>query len=164
MSPYWLSSPARVRDHVMGVPESAIALGNRLGRRFADPALLAQALTHRSWANEHAPCLDNESLAFLGDAVLALVVAEHLWRADAAARVGGLTVSRADLVSGANLARWAERIELGPHLLLGRGELLQGGQAKESVLATAMEAVLAVVYLEGGLPAARDAVAALAVW
>jgi ribonuclease-3 len=62
------------------------------------------------------------------------------------------------------LARWAEGIGLGPHLRLGRGEKLQGGQAKESVLATAIEAVLAVVYLEGGLPAARCAVAALAMW
>jgi ribonuclease-3 len=146
------------------VAESAIALGERLGHRFGDPALLERALTHRSWANEHAPSLDNESLAFLGDAVLALVVAEHLWRAGPEARVGGLTVGRADVVSGANLARWAEEIGLGAHLRLGRGESIQGGQAKESVLATAIEAVLAVVYLEGGLPAVRHSVAALAVW
>jgi ribonuclease-3 len=148
----------------MELSESAIALGERLGHRFADLALLERALTHRSWANEHAPCLDNESLAFLGDAVLALVVAEHVWRAEPGARVGELTIGRADLVSGANLARWAEQIGLGAHVKLGRGEVMQGGQAKESVLATAIEAVLAVVYLEGGLSAARHAVAALAVW
>ena len=144
--------------------ESAIALGERLGHRFADLALLERALTHRSWANEHAPSLDNESLAFLGDAVLALVVAEHLWRGAPNARVGELTVGRADLVSGENLARWADHIGLGAHLKLGRGESIQGGQAKESVLATAIEALLAVVYLEGGLPAVRHSVAGLAVW
>ncbi len=145
-------------------PPAAEALGARLGHRFADAALLDRALTHRSWANEHPPALDNEGLAFLGDAVLALVVAEHLWRTDPVAPVGVLTPARAELVSGANLARWAGVLGLGAHLKLGRGELTQGGQAKESVLATALEAVLGVVYLEAGLPAARSAVAALAVW
>src|SRR5687767_1155967 len=143
---------------------SAVLLGERLGHVFVDVLLLERALTHRSWANEHAPALDNEGLAFLGDAVLALVVAEHLWREAPEASVGVLTPGRAEVVSGANLARWAEAIDLGPHLRLGRGERLQGGDAKESVLATALEAVLGVVYLEGGLPAARGSVAALAVW
>ncbi len=143
---------------------SAVVLGERLGHQFVDLALLERALTHRSWANEHPPSLDNESLAFLGDAVLALVVAEHLWRGTPDAGVGVLTPARADVVSGANLARWAEGIGLGAHLRLGRGEALQGGQGKESVLATAIEAVLGVVYLEGALPAARRTVAALAMW
>ena len=143
---------------------SAELLGERLAHVFADPRLLERALTHRSWANEHAPAVDNESLAFLGDAVLALVVAEHLWRGQPDHSVGVLTPERAELVSGANLARWATRIGLGPHLRLGRGERLQGGESKESVLATAIEAVLAVVYLEGGLSAAQRSVAALAMW
>ena len=143
---------------------SALLLGERLGHVFADLALLERALTHRSWANEHAPAADNESLAFLGDAVLALVVAEHLWRGAPGEPVGLLTPRRAEVVSGPNLARWATEIGLGPHLRLGRGEKLQGGQARESVLATAVEALLAVVYLEGGLSAARGSVAALAVW
>lgn len=108
--------------------------------------------------------MDNESLAFLGDAVLSLVVGERLWQQDPAAPVGHLTPRRADVVSGANLARWAERLGLGRHLRLGRGEQLTGGDAKESVLATALEAVLAVVYVEGGLPAARGAVTQLALW
>lgn len=143
---------------------SAGVLGERLGHEFVDVTLLERALTHRSWANEHPSALDNESLAFLGDAVLALVVAEHLWRGAPGAGVGVLTPGRADVVSGANLARWAERIGLGAHLRLGRGETLQGGQGKESVLATAIEAVLGVVYLEAGLPAARRSIAALAMW
>jgi len=143
---------------------SAVVLGEWLGHVFVDLGLLERALTHRSWAHEHAPAVDNESLAFLGDAVLALVVAEHLWQGAPGASVGVLTPGRAEVVSGANLARWAEGIGLGPHLRLGRGEKLQGGQTKESVLATAIEAVLGVVYLEGGLPAARRSVAALAMW
>ena len=143
---------------------SAVALGAALGHDFVDLPLLHRALTHPSWANEHPPAMDNESLAFLGDAVLALVVGERLWQQDPAALVGQLTPRRADLVSGANLARWAERLGLGRHLRLGRGEQLTGGDAKESVLATALEAVLAVVYVEGGLPAARRAVARLALW
>jgi ribonuclease-3 len=147
-----------------GAGDAAGALGARLGHAFEDRALLEQALTHRSYANEHPPAAGNDGLAFLGDAVLALVVAEHLWRAAPATTVGVLTPERAELVSGANLARWAETLGLGAHLRLGRGEQLTGGHAKESVLATALEAVLGVVYLEGGLPAARRAVAALAMW
>jgi len=140
------------------------ALGARLGHAFRDRGLLDQALTHSSYANEHPPAVGNDGLAFLGDAVLALVVAEHRWRAAPGASVGALTTERAELVSGANLARWAEVLGLGAHVRLGRGEQLTGGHAKESVLATALEAVLGVVYLEAGLPGARQAVAALAMW
>ncbi len=91
-------------------------------------------------------------------------MAEHLRRTAPEADVGILTPRRAEIVSGANLARWAERLGLGAHLRLGRGEHITGGRAKESLLATALEAVLGVVYLEGGLPAARRAIAQLAVW
>ena len=143
--------------------DAADPLGARLGHAFRDRSLLLQALTHRSYANEHPPERDNDRLAFLGDAVLALVVAEHLWEMTPAEPVGVLTPGRAELVSGANLARWAGRLELGRWLRLGRGEQLTGGQAKESVLATALEALLAVVYLEGGLPAARRAITLLAI-
>jgi ribonuclease-3 len=145
-------------------PDSLDALGARLGHAFRDRALLLEALTHPSYANEHPDCRDNERLAFLGDAVLGLVVAERLIEQETAAPVGVLTPRRAELVSGAGLSRWAEQVGLGALLRLGRGEEATGGRAKESVLATALEAVLAVVYLEGGLPAARRAVAALAVW
>jgi ribonuclease III len=121
-------------------------------------------VTHPSYANEHVGTPDNEALALLGDAVLALVVAEHLWRTRPDASVGVLTTARAEIVSGVNLARWAHRLGLGAHLRLGRGEEITGGRAKESLLATALEAVVGVVYLEGGLPAARRAIASLAVW
>ena len=139
-------------------------LGAQLDHEFKDPRLLAQALTHRSYANEHPDAPDNETLAFLGDAVLGLVVGERLWRTAPGDSVGLLTPRRAEIVSGANLARWAERLELGAHLRLGKGEHITGGRAKESLLATALEALLAVVYLEGGLPAASHAIARLAMW
>jgi ribonuclease III len=140
------------------------ALGAQLGHDFRDPALVLQALTHPSYANEHPPEPDNEALAFLGDAVLGLVVAEHLWTTAPRRDVGLLTPGRADIVSGTNLARWAGCIGLGAHLRLGRGEQRMGGQTKESVLATALEALVGVVYLEAGLPAARRAIGLLARW
>ena len=137
------------------------SLAQRLGHRFRDDVLLERALTHASWANEHPPSADQEPLAFLGDAALGLVVAETLFANDATAPVGVLTPRRAEIVSGANLARWAAALELGAALRLGRGEDLTGGRARESILATTLEAVLGVVYLEGGLPAVRTAVARL---
>ncbi|PWU25051.1 MAG: hypothetical protein C5B48_03265 [Candidatus Rokuibacteriota bacterium] len=146
------------------MPDPLGTLGAHLGHRFQDGGRVLQALTHRSYANEHPPEPDNETLAFLGDAVLGLVVAEHLWRAEPGANAGVLTPRRAEIVSGTNLARWAERLDLGAHLRLGRGEQRMGGHTKESVLATALEAVLGVVYLEGGLTAARRVIAALAMW
>ena len=139
-------------------------LGARLGHAFRDAALLEQALTHSSFANEHSGVRDNGALGFLGDAVLALVVGEHFWRAFPDEPEGVVTPMRAELVSGANLCRWAVTLGLGPALKLGRGEEQTGGREKESVLATALEAVLAAVYLEGGLEAARRAVASLALW
>jgi ribonuclease III len=140
------------------------ALERRLGHHFSDPSLVERALTHSSWANEHPPALHNEGLAFVGDAALGLVVAEYLLALDADAPVGLLTPLRAELVSGVNLARWAEELQMGAMLRLGRGEDLTGGRARESILATALEAVLGAVYFEGGLPAVRRAVAALAAW
>jgi len=148
----------------MAVADPLEHLGRRLGHAFRDPALLEQALTHSSFANEHPGVRDNGALGFLGDAVLTLVVGEHLWRVFPGEPEGVLTPKRAALVSGANLCRWAVTLGLGPALRLGRGEEQMGGREKESVLATTLEAVLAVVYLEGGLDAARRAVASLAMW
>ena len=145
-------------------PNPQHSLGARLGHAFRDATLLEQALTHSSFANEHPGIRDNGALAFLGDAVLALVVGEHLWRVFPGEPEGVLTPKRAELVSGANLFRWAATLGLGRMLILGHGEEQMGGREKESVLATALEAVLAVVYLEGGLDAARRAIASLALW
>jgi len=144
--------------------EPGAALAAHLGVTFSDPRLLRQALTHRSYTHEHPLEPDNGGLALLGDAVLQLVVTERLWRDMPDAPGGILTPRRAELVADASLARWAERIELGRHLRLGRGEQLTGGAEKASVLASALEAVIAVAYLEAGLPGAQRAVAALALW
>jgi len=145
-------------------PARVAALERRLDLRFRDRALLERALTHASYAHEHPPVADHEPLALLGDAALGLVVADHLFQEDPRAPVGALTARRAALVSGANLARWAAELDLGALLRLGRGEELSGGRTRASILATALEAVLGVVYLEGGLPAVRRVVARLALW
>lgn len=136
-------------------------LERRLEHRFRDRALLERALTHASYAHEHPQTPHQEPLALVGDAALGLVVAEQLFAADPGATVGDLTQARAAIVSGANLARWAGALALGPLLRLGRGEDLTGGRARESILATTLEAVLGVVYLEAGLGAVRAAVTRL---
>jgi ribonuclease-3 len=136
-------------------------LAMRLGYQFADGRLLERAVTHASWAHENPPAAHNETLAFLGDAVLALVVAEALVDRMPGEGPGPLTQARAEVVSGRSLAAAALRLGLGGHLRLGRGEEQGGGRAKESVLATAFEAVLGALYLDGGLPAARPAILGL---
>ncbi len=138
---------------------SAIAL---TGHRFHDPGLLAWALTHRSLSYERAPeesakpSSDNEQLEFIGDAVLGLVVAEALFRRFPDSREGELTRLRASLVSRRHLAEVASSVDLGSMLLLGRGEEQSGGRRKPALLANALEAVIAAVYLDGGLDVARQ--------
>jgi ribonuclease-3 len=139
-------------------------LEHRLGHPFVDPDLLIRALTHASYANEHPPLASNEALALVGDAALGLVVAEHVFAMDPGASVGVLTPRRAELVSGANLARWATELGLGSLVRLGRGEDQTGGRARESILATTLEALLGAIYLEAGIPAVRRVVARLANW
>ena len=132
------------------------------GYTFKDPALLTLALTHSSLAYEsnpdgqHDPSRDNEQLEFIGDAVLGMLVAEALYRRFPASREGDLTRMRSSLVSSRNLAQVAQRIELGPMLRLGRGEEHSGGQRKPALLANALEAVIAAMYLDGGLAPARS--------
>lgn len=145
------------------MPEPAVGdLEARLGHGFRDPELLVRALTHGSYAHEHPPAAHNETLAFLGDAVLGLVVAEMLAARSPADGPGVLTQQRAALVSAANLATWAIRLDLPAQLRLGRGEDQGGGRYKESILASALEAVVGAVYLDGGLHPARTLVARLA--
>ncbi len=141
-----------------------VELERRLCHHFLDPELLTRALTHASYANEHPPLSNQEALALLGDAALGLVVAEHLFGIDPNAPVGVLTPRRAELVAGANLARWASSLGLGALVRLGRGEDQTGGRQRESILATTLEAVLGVVYLDGGIAAVRGVVGRLAVW
>ncbi|WP_353063768.1 ribonuclease III [Tunturibacter psychrotolerans] len=128
---------------------------------FQRPDLLTWALTHRSLAYETNPetlpdpAADNEQLEFVGDAVLGLAVAESLFRRFPASREGELTRLRASLVSRRHLGEVAARIDLGSLLRLGRGEEQSGGRKKPALLANAIEAVIAALYLDGGLDAAR---------
>ncbi len=148
-----------------------------LGHKFQSPEWLGRALTHSSWLAENpAPKLDasrgeahqspgewipaaaiedNEKLEFLGDAVLTLVVSESLLAGFPAWREGQLSKARASLVNANSLAEAARHLGLGAHLRLGRGEEKTGGREKPSILADAYEAIVAAVFLDGGLEAAR---------
>lgn len=131
-----------------------------LGYRFQDPKTLDLALTHSSVAYEkqadHSPQDDNEQLEFLGDAVLGLVITEHLFRAYPDLAEGPLTWLRAQFVSRQHLGRVGQNLSLGEYLHLGKGEEKSGGRRKTAILANAVEAIVAAVYLDGGLePAAR---------
>src|SRR5262245_9059424 len=130
----------------------------RIGYRFRDRGLLEHALTHKSRAAEDASggVADNESLEFLGDAVLGLVVAEMLFRKYPQYNEGQKSKIKASVVSTQALARRAEQIQLGDHLLLGRGEEKTGGRFKQALLADGYEALIAALYLDGGLPAAAS--------
>ena len=125
--------------------------------RFRDRGLLEHALTHRSHAHEDASggVVDNESLEFLGDAVLGFVIADLLFREFPQYREGEKSKIKAALVSTTALAAAADRLDLGAYLLLGRGEEKTGGRQKQALLADAWEALVAAVYLDGGLEEAR---------
>ena len=132
------------------------ALEKRLGYQFRDVRLLQTALTHRSYANEHASagCEDNEKLEFLGDAVLDLVVGHLLMQRFPSLREGALSVTRAQVVSEKGLYSVARDLQLGDWLNLGKGERRSGGSEKPSLLADAFEAMVAAVYLDGGFDCA----------
>jgi ribonuclease III len=137
-------------------------LENRLGYAFRDCAWLDRALIHSSYAFEYpqgGP--SNERLEFLGDAVLNLIISDLLMAIHREAPEGVLSRRRASLVNARHLAGIARRLELGTYLLLGRGEERQGGRKKPSVLADALEAVVAAIYLDGGYESAREVVRGL---
>ena len=124
---------------------------DRIGHAFADPALLAQALTHRSAGAPH-----NERREFLGDGVVNLIAAEALYQRWPKADEGVLTRARAELVREASLAAIARGLELGERLTLGPGELKSGGFRRDSILADALEAVVAAIYLDAGYEGCRN--------
>ncbi|MEM7498930.1 MAG: ribonuclease III [Pseudomonadota bacterium] len=128
-------------------------MGSALGHRFRRPGLLAEALTHPSAAGPSRP--DNQRLEFLGDRVLGLVVAEALMEALPEEAEGTLAPRLNALVRRETLAEIAGELGLGAHLVLGRSENISGGRRKKAILADAMEAVIAAIYLDGGLEAAR---------
>ncbi len=132
------------------------SLQEDLGYEFKDLEFLQEALQHSSYVNEqNDPALrDNERFEFLGDAVLDLVITHMLMDHYAQTREGDLSRMRATIVNESELASVAQRLKLGQHVLLGRGETLSHGEEKKSILSDALEAVLAAVYLDGGLEAA----------
>ncbi len=137
---------------------AADRLQERLGYTLTDPQLLGWSLTHRSFTSEQGHGEHNERLEFLGDAVLQLVVTDFMFSHYPDLPEGQMAKVRAACVSRQALARVARAVELGPALTLGRGEERTGGGEKDSILADAMEAVLAAVYLDGGLDAARQVI------
>jgi ribonuclease-3 len=131
-------------------------LETALGYRFHDITLLQNALTHSSYANErwHDSLRSNERLEFLGDSILGMVVAEHLYRNFPDRPEGELTRMRADMVCEQSLAAVANKLGLGQHMLLGHGEERFGGKNRPSILADAVESIIAACYLDGGFEAA----------
>lgn len=132
-------------------------LQQMMGYRFRDRSLLYEALSHSSFANESrkgTPC--NERLEFLGDSVLSIVVSEHIFRHFKHIPEGELTKLRASLVCESTLYEFSKRIKLGEHIFLGKGEEQTGGRTRPSIVSDAFEAVIAAVYLDGGLEAARS--------
>ncbi len=131
-------------------------LEEKLGYQFQDPSLLENALTHSSCANESRGRLQsNERLEFLGDSILGMVVADHLFRTCPDLPEGELTRTRAALVCEESLVEVAQELDLGSYLRLGKGEEAGGGRSRPSIQADAVEAVLAAVYLDGGIGSAR---------
>lgn len=132
-------------------------LESAIGYRFKNIMLLQNALSHSSYANEHwhNSLKSNERLEFLGDSILGMVVAEYLYRNFPDRPEGELTRMRADMVCEKSLARIAEQVGLGKFLLLGHGEEQGGGRNRPSILADAVESVIAASFLDGGMAAAE---------
>ena len=133
-------------------------LEKAIGYHFHNIQLLQNALTHSSYANErwHNSLMSNERLEFLGDSILGMLVADHLYRNFPNRPEGELTRMRADMVCERALAVVASQIGLGGHMLLGKGEELGGGRNRDSILADAVESVIAACYLDGGMEAAKQ--------
>jgi ribonuclease-3 len=132
-----------------------ISLEGTIGYRFKAPELLKEALCHKSYASESKTRVYNERLEFLGDSILAAVVAHELYVGHPEEDEGGLSKRKSQLVSRPSLAHWAAEMDLGRYLYLGVGEETSGGRLRQSLLANAFEALIGAVYLDGGYAAAR---------
>jgi ribonuclease-3 len=147
---------------VRRLSETLGPLEEAIGYQFRDIGLLEHALTHRSRAHEDASggVIDNESLEFLGDAVLGFVIADMLFHRFPKHSEGYKSKVKAGIVSSVSLARLAEDIQLGQFVLLGRGEEKTGGRHKHAILADGFEALIAAIYLDGGIEGARGFIVA----
>lgn len=132
-----------------------MCLQERLGVTLSDPELLRQAVTHRSYLGESSGCESNERLEFLGDAVLGLVMAEHLYTTMIGQPEGELSKAKAVAVSEPSLAAAARYLQIQDTLLLSTGEHISGGRERNSILSDTYEAIVAVIYLDQGLETAR---------
>jgi ribonuclease III len=141
--------------------EPVAALEERLGHHFGEPALLERALTHKSYTNESrfTRSQHNETLEFLGDAVLGFLIGEMIFRAFPNLQEGALSKIKAHLVSAPTLALKARELDLGRYLRMGSGEWRSGGANKDSLLSNTFEAVIAALYLDGGVEPVTDFVA-----
>lgn len=132
------------------------ALEEKLGYKFKNPALLEQALTHTSYANERKDgCESYERLEFLGDSVLSLIVSDYIYKKFPNLPEGELTKLRASLVCENSLSAYSRELGIGKYLLLGKGETRSGGNERPSILEDVFESVLAAIYLDGGMAAAK---------
>ncbi len=143
------------------MPTDLDVLEQRLSHGFRDRNLLVRALTHRSFAfdQQHSPIgtlPDNEQLEFLGDSILGFLVSESLTQRHSAYPEGRLSMLKAHLVSAVRLHQVAQSLELGSFLQVGRSEEMSGGRQKKTILADALEAIIAAIYLDGGIDAARQ--------
>jgi ribonuclease III len=154
-----MQEPAEDTPVTPSMPE---ALESRLGYRFKTPALLLRALTHRSYVNERdaGGVQHNESLEFLGDAVLGFLVSSTIFNRFPDASEGDLSKIRAYIVSAVNLQHLAEKLRLGDYIRLSRGEEKTGGRAKKAIVVDAFEALIGAIYLDGGIEAASTFVEA----
>ena len=133
-------------------------MAERLGVHVESPGVLAPALVHRSWCAENPGHDSNERLEFLGDAVLGVIITDHAYHAYPTLSEGELTDVRKAVVNAVTLAEVADELNLGNHLLLGKGEEQSGGREKPSILADALEAVLGAVYVSAGMQEAHGLV------
>lgn len=136
--------------------QSLMEFEKKIGYTFKNKDLIFTALTHSSYANEHKkPIENNERLEFLGDSILGIIVAEHLFNNYKQKPEGELTKLRAMLVCESSLYKYATQLEIGEYMKFGKGEKNTGGKRRPSILADAFEAVIAAIYLDGGMENAR---------
>lgn len=138
----------------MEARESIETLQERIGYRFKNEKLLLEALSHSSYANENKNLKCNERLEFLGDSVLSIVVSDYIFKHFSHIPEGELSKLRASLVCESSLFEFSKKIGLGECILLGKGEELTGGRERPSIVSDAFEAVIAAIYLDGGMDAA----------
>jgi ribonuclease-3 len=136
--------------------QNTSAIESRIGYSFKDPELLSLAFVHRSYINENRAIVShNERLEFLGDSILGLIIAEHLYKHLPTTPEGDLSYLRSRLVEATSCVLYIQKLDLGKYLLLGKGERMNDGRGRESILADLFEAIIGAIYLDGGLDAAK---------